>query len=276
MNQSISVPEPRPVTPHGILAHRIEELYRALTTGRDREVWLPLLRDCRTRSALLEEYLLACSTPPSRNLDDLERETIETDWDQAYETGQTELRLEREMVSGKLEGQLLKMLVAISGARRILEIGSFTGYASMAMAEALPPDGQLIACEYDPFAARLARTHLDQSADGNKVDIRVGNALDTLATLAGEQASFDLVFIDADKPGYGSYFQVLLDQDLVPVGGLIAVDNTLYQGLAYAAPDATENARAIAAFNQLVVAEDRVEQVLIPIRDGLTLIRRVA
>ena len=266
---------PRPVTPHTILSSEIEKLLdRMETVGADPE-WTAALARCRTLAAPLEDYLLRCSTQPSAELERLEAATRELDWDAAYERGETGVRLEQEMVSGSLEGQFLKMLVAISGAKNILEVGSFTGYASLAMAEALPPDGHLLACEMDPFAAAFAERHLRETEAGRKVEIRVGPAGDTIAALATTARTFDLVFIDADKQGYLGYFQQLLDHELVPVGGLLCIDNTLYQGQVYAGNIPTENGRALDHFNKSVAADDRVEQVMLPLRDGVTLIRRV-
>lgn len=223
----------------------------------------------------LEDYLLEQSSSPSADLEALESATRQHDWQAAFERQQTDLPLEQEMVSGKLEGQFLKMLVAISGAESVLEIGSFTGYASLAMAEALPEHGRLIACEFDAFTADFARRQLEKLPAGRRVNIRTGDARTTLNELAEAGERFDLVFIDADKPGYTDYFLTLLDRNLVGIGGLICADNTLFQGQPYAESIPTANGRVIAEFNRLVARDDRVEQVLVPIRDGLTIIRRL-
>ncbi|OAV43356.1 O-methyltransferase [Lewinella sp. 4G2] len=266
----------RPVTPHSILAAEIESLHENMVATATEANWLAALGRCHSLAAPLEDYLERSSTAPSASLEALETATRAINWKAAFDAGQTSLELEQEMVSGKLEGQFLRLLVAISGAKRILEIGSFTGYASLAMAEALPADGQLIACEYDAFAAGFAERHLRASPAGKKVSIRVGPASDTLDELVAEGQRFDLVFIDADKQGYLNYFQTLLDHDLVPVGGLICVDNTLYQGQVYAREKVSENGEALIHFNDMVNQDQRVEQVLLPIRDGLTLIRRIS
>lgn len=218
---------PRPVTPVGIAA--------ALAAG-------------------LEPYTSRCTTPESPALAALAEATAAHPW---------EAGLEEEMLSGHVEGQFLKLLVRLTRARRVLEVGMFTGYSALAMAEALPDDGELIACEVDPRVAAFARPHLPAH-----VDVRVGPALETLARLDG---AFELIFVDADKPSYEAYFDVIFDRGLLAPDGVLAVDNTLMQGQPWAG-GRTVNGEAIAAFNERVAADERVEQVLLPLRDGLTLI----
>jgi caffeoyl-CoA O-methyltransferase len=155
----------------------------------------------------------------------------------------------------------------------VLEIGMFTGYSALAMAEALPPDGRLVACELDPFAADLARECFRASPAGERIDVRVGPAAETLAALAGQR--FDLVFLDADKAGYPGYLDTVLSTDLLADGGTICVDTTLMQGQPWTG-SRTANGEAIAAFNRTVAEDPRVEQVLVPLRDGITVIRRAS
>jgi caffeoyl-CoA O-methyltransferase len=256
----------RPVTPVGLLVERLDEI-AVLIRGAD-----PLVRE-RVREARaladgLEPYLAASTTPESADLADLARRT------QAYafpESG----TLEAEMLSGHVEGQLLQVLVRATRARRVLEIGMFTGYSALAMAEALPDDGEVVACEIDPGVAAFAAERLATAEHGAKVRIEVGPAVDTLARLAAEGATYDLVFVDADKPGYAAYLDAVLDGDLLAPHGLVCVDNTLLQGAAYGAGPETDNSRAIAAFNAKVAADPRVQQVLVPLRDGVTLITRL-
>ena len=168
------------------------------------------------------------------------------------------------------------MFVHMTKAKRILEVGMFTGYSALAMAEALPEDGQLIGCEVDRYVADFAIDCFQASPHGHKISVEVAPALETLQKLAAAKESFDLVFIDADKKEYVDYFHTLLDADLVLPGGFICVDNTLLQGQPYLPPDQrTPNGAAIAQFNRAVAADPRVEQVLLPLRDGLTIIRRI-
>ncbi|MBC8093956.1 MAG: class I SAM-dependent methyltransferase, partial [Pseudonocardia sp.] len=205
----------------------------------------------------------------------LARRTAARDWDTRSGAG-VAAALEQEMLSGHVEGQTLKFLVHMTRARRVLEIGMFTGYSALAMAEALPDDGELVACEIDADVAEFARGCFAESPAGRRISVRVAPALDTLRELAAEGARFDLVFVDADKAGYLGYLAALLSGDLLAPNAVVAVDNTLMQGQPYLADGSTANGAAIAAFNRAVADDQRVEQVLLPLRDGLTLIRRVS
>lgn len=226
-------------------------------------------------AAGLDPYIEQCSTPESAALANLTEQTQREDWSRRFDDGATIKALEQEMLSGHLEGQLLKMLVSISKSKNVLEIGVFTGYSALAIAEALPEDGCVIACEVDDYAANFAQKCFDVSEHGKKIELKVAPASDTMEKLIAEGRTFDLAFIDADKGGYVNYLNLLLDTDLLAKDGFICVDNTLMQGQPYLSEDRrTENGKAIAEFNRFVAEDPRVEQVLIPIRDGLTLIKR--
>ncbi len=170
---------------------------------------------------------------------------------------------------GPLEGRFLEMLVYLSQARRVLEIGTFGGYSSLAMAAALPPDGRIVTCEIDPRAAELARAHFGASPWADRIDLREGPALATLAELDGP---FDLVFVDADKVEYRDYYEAVLP--LLSERGVIAVDNVLWNRRVLDPDDQRDDTRAIAEFNDHVAADPRVVAVMLTIRDGVTLIRR--
>ncbi|NJL52963.1 MAG: SAM-dependent methyltransferase, partial [Hydrococcus sp. SU_1_0] len=149
------------------------------------------------------------------------------------------------------------------------------GYSALAMAEALSDDGEVVACEVDPDVAVFAQECFKESASGQKIQVKVAPALLTLKELAAANESFDLVFIDADKAGYVDYLNFLLETNLLAPDGLICADNTLMQGQPYLSGESTANGTAIAIFNETVANDPRLEQVLLPLRDGLTLIRRV-
>lgn len=172
-----------------------------------------------------------------------------------------------QMLTGRIEGRLLKLLAQLLGARRILEIGTFSGYSSLSMAEALPDDGILITCEIDPPAIEFARRYFSQSPHGKKITLREGPALETIKTLQG---GFDMVFIDADKLNYLNYYEAVLP--LMRSGGLIAVDNVLWSGRVLNPVD--DHDKAIHQFNETVIRDARVEQVMLPIRDGIYCIRK--
>ncbi|CAN5492093.1 hypothetical protein BH10ACT1_BH10ACT1_03970 [soil metagenome] len=264
----------RPVTPVSILAELLGEVSEHLDLC---ELDADVRRKLRRATALaagLDPYLARCTTPESPALAALAARTAATDWSRPDGDGAAPV-LEQEMLSGHVEGQVLRFLVGLTRAHRVLEIGMFTGYSALAMAEALPDGGVVVACELDAEVAAFARECFDASPAGDRIQVRVGPASDSLAQLTADGESFDLVFIDADKGGYIDYFRTLLDTDLLAPDGLICVDNTLMQGHPYATGATSANGDAIAAFNRAVVDDPRVEQVLLPLRDGLTLIRRV-
>jgi caffeoyl-CoA O-methyltransferase len=275
MTSTVSAPGTlRPVTPLTILADQLAQLSRQLETAADLPPALAaeLHEACQLASGL-DPYLSRYTTPESPALRRLAQRTEAEDW-RPRAGGGPAAPLEQEMLSGHVEGQTLKMLVHATRARRVLEIGMFTGYSALAMAEALPADGQLVACEIDSEVAAFAQRCWAGSPEAGKIAVRVGPALATLAELDAAGQQFELVFIDADKAGYAGYLNALLDYELLAPPGLICVDNTLMQGQPWLAKQPTANGAAIAEFNQLVAADPRVEQVLIPLRDGLTLIRR--
>jgi caffeoyl-CoA O-methyltransferase len=268
LGESVTYPA-RPVTPSTILAKELGELCRELDDVDPR--LLERLRRARDLAVGLDPYLDLCTTPESEALTELSRRTRGTDWGAPAAGGG---RLEQEMLSGHVEGQALKFLVHLANAKQVLEIGMFTGYSALAMAEALPDDGVVVACEIDSAVAEFAQQCFDQSANGRKISVEVGPAIETLRRLAADGRQFDFVFIDADKPGYLDYVDCLLTSDLLAPRAVIAVDNTLLQGQPYADADISVNGAAIAGFNAALTYDQRVEQVLIPLRDGLTLIRR--
>ncbi|MBD2440375.1 O-methyltransferase [Nostoc sp. FACHB-110] len=277
MTNVVELPPARPITPHSIL---VDQLQQTLKLAQAKNIPVEIL-DSLTQAvelaAGLDPYLDQYTTPESNALKALAQKTSQEDWSQRFSDGETVRQLEQEMLSGHLEGQTLKMFVHLTKAKRILEIGMFTGYSALAMAEALPNDGQLIACEVDSYVAQFAQACFNSSPDGHKIIIEVAPALETLYKLAAAKESFDLIFIDADKKEYVDYFQIILDSGLLTTDGLICVDNTLLQGQVYLSPQQrTTNGEAIAHFNSVVAADPRVEQVILPIRDGVTLIRRLA
>jgi caffeoyl-CoA O-methyltransferase len=262
----------RPVTPTTILGKELRELVQAFDDGDVGEEFARRLRRARDLADGFDPYLDRHTTPESLALTELSGRTRGVDWDSRTVVSGSG-PLEQEMLSGHVEGQALKFLVHMTGARRVLEVGMFTGYSALAMAEALPDGGEVVACEVDAFVADFARECFDASPVGNRITIEVGPAIETLRSISG---TFDLVFIDADKTGYLDYYRHLLDSDLLAPRAVIAVDNTLLQGTPYADPAyRTANGDAVDEFNTFVTEDPRVEQVLLPLRDGVTLIRRV-
>ncbi|MSP23684.1 MAG: methyltransferase [Myxococcales bacterium] len=174
-----------------------------------------------------------------------------------------------QMQVGRVEGSLLRMLAKLIGARRILEIGTFTGFSALCMAEALPDDGVLCTCEISAEVAAVAQRFFDRSPHGNKIQLLVGDALASVGAL--DDRPFDLAFIDADKERYLDYYEAILPR--LRAGGLLVADNVLWSG-AVLEPK-TPAAFAIAAFNDRVQRDARVENLFLPVRDGVMLARKL-
>jgi caffeoyl-CoA O-methyltransferase len=203
----------------------------------------------------IERYSEAHTTQPSELLRRLAEETRET------------LRAP-QMLTGTIEGRFLETLVAATGARRVLELGTYSGYSAISMAAALPPGGHIDTCEVDEEHAAVARRYIDEAGYGDRITIHMGPALETIERLEGD---FDFVFIDADKVNYVAYYEALLPR--LAERGLMAIDNTLWSGRVVQ-PDDDESTRAIVEFNDHVAADPRVAAVVLTVRDGITLVRR--
>ena len=264
----------RPVTPWDILVEKLTSLDEQAESIADLDAsFLETLSESLALAQGMNPYIGSITTEESGDLQNLVQRTQTEDWQKRFQDGDTTLGLEQEMVSGHIEGQFLKMLVHATQAKAILEIGLFTGYSALAMAEALPADGELVACEIDPYAAGFARRCFEESAHNSKISIEVGPAEDALLLLASQGRQFDLIFIDADKAGYVAYLDFVISNELLTKAGIIVIDNTLMQGEPYTRRNTGANGKAIDAFNQFVAADPRVEQVVLSIRDGITLIR---
>lgn len=202
----------------------------------------------------IDKYAAAHTTPPPELLLELAEETRAT-------------MSSPQMLTGTVEGRFLELLVFGTGARRVLELGTFTGYSALSMAAALPDGGRIDTCDIEPKHAEVAQRYIDRSPYADRITIHLGPALQTIAKLEGE---FDLVFIDADKPNYANYYEAVLPR--LSARGLIAIDNTLWSGRVLDPQD--EQSHAIAALNDAIVADERVVAVQLTVRDGITLIRR--
>ncbi len=204
-----------------------------------------------------EEYAKSHTTPLSPLLEEIERFTLAG---MPYPS----------MLTGRVEGRFLRLAVQLSGARKIVDIGTFTGYSALAMAEVLPDGGEILTIEHNPEYARIARGFFDRSSSGRMITLRLGQALEILKTLPDEGT--DLVFIDADKQNYGAYYRESMR--ILRDGGLILADNALWYGRVFDPKD--DESRAVAAFNELVKADSRSEKLFLTIRDGIYLIRKTA
>ncbi len=202
-----------------------------------------------------EEYAADHTTPLSPLLEEIEYFTLTST---PYPS----------MLTGRVEGRFLQLVVQLCGARRIVDIGTFTGYSALAMAEVLPDGGEILTIEHNPEHAEIARDFFDRSPDGFKITLRLGDALDVLKAMP--EAKTDLVFIDADKQNYSAYYKESMR--ILRNGGLILADNALWYGRIFDPKDG--DSRAVADFNELVKADQRIEKLFLTIRDGIYLIRK--
>lgn len=204
-----------------------------------------------------EKYLLEHTTPQSEALNWLQRQTnIRTNYPR--------------MLSGAVQGRLLTMLVKMTGARNILEIGCFTGYSSISMAYGLPEDGHIDTLEINDELEDLILEGFSRAGVSGKVSLHIGDAKETLSRLSGP---YDLVYLDANKREYCDYYELVLP--LLRPGGVILADDVLWDGKLYQDPlPSDKQTRGIAAFNDMVVRDPRVEVVILPLRDGLSIIRK--
>lgn len=202
----------------------------------------------------IEEYALGKTEQHDSVLEELMKETRET---QEFP----------QMLTGPIEGQFLKQMVTITGAKRVVEVGTFTGYASLKMAEGMSADGKLTTLDLNPVCLAVARKYFAKSEHGKKIEVIEGPALESIAKIDGP---LDLVFIDADKGNYLNYYEALLPK--VRSGGVILVDNVLWSGGVL--EPKTDDDKAINAFNERVSKDDRVEKVLLTVRDGVYFIRK--
>jgi predicted O-methyltransferase YrrM len=206
----------------------------------------------------VEAYAAAHTTAPAPFLAELAEETRET-----LDSPQ--------MLTGEVEGRLLEFLVFLAQPRLVLEIGTYSGYSALSMAQALPAGARIVTCELDPERVAFAQRHIDDAGFADRIEIRQGPALETIAGLDGP---FDLVFIDADKGGYRDYYEAVLPK--LSERGLIVIDNVLWSGRVAEPPsdDDTDSTRAMRAFNDHVARDGRVVSVMLSVRDGVTLVRR--
>ena len=206
----------------------------------------------------VEDYAAAHTTPAAAHLAELERETHAT-------LGSP------QMLTGEVEGRFLEMLVFLRRPRRVLEIGTFSGYSALSMVAALPADGEIVTLELSDERADFAERHIAAAGEAGRIVVRRGPAIESIATLDGP---FDLVFIDADKASYRDYYEAVLPK--LADDGVIAIDNVLWSGRVADPPgdDDDDNTRSLRAFNDHVAADERVVSVMLTIRDGVTLVRR--
>jgi caffeoyl-CoA O-methyltransferase len=203
----------------------------------------------------IDQYAFEHTSPESDILNDL--------------VSTTKKRLKySQMLSGRVEGRLLQMLIRLSKAMKVLEVGMFTGYSALSMAEALPDEGLLKTCDTNEKYAKIARDYFDKSPHGKKIEIVMGPALETIPKMNDE---FDLIFLDADKDNYPAYYDILMPK--LRTGGMLVVDNALWSGTVLHPDD--RKAQSIDKLNKIIRNDERVENVLLTIRDGVNLVQKL-
>ncbi len=208
----------------------------------------------------LHDYLLSVSLREPAVLRELREATASSPW--------------ASMQIAPEQGQFMALLLRLIGARRTLEIGVFTGYSALVTALALPADGRVVACDTSKEWTAIARRYWQRAGVAERIDLRLGPAAATLRSLRerGEEGSYDFAFIDADKEGYGEYYEHCLA--LLRPGGLIAVDNVLWSGRVVDPAAGDGDSQALAAFNRRLYQDDRIDLSMLPLGDGLTLARK--
>ncbi len=206
----------------------------------------------------LEKYMEEHTTPETGVLNDLNRQTHLQ-------------KIQPQMLSGQLQGQALKMFSQMMKPKRILEIGTFTGYSAICLASGLPEDGELHTIDLDPELEGMAKEYFEKSGEASKIHMHVGAALDIIPDL---DHKWDLVFIDADKSNYENYFEMVIPR--MNTGAFILADNVLWSGKVVDASDNEKDTTGIRAFNDRVQSDPRVENVMLSIRDGLMIARKIS
>ncbi len=259
-----------------IFAQRLENVLNSLT--KIGIVPLPELKELQQiihDMREVEKYVEKSTSVESRELEKLRHLTLDTNWEQIYKNKLSETKLRSKMMSSKTSAQFLKMLVSILQPKKILELGLFSGYSALAMAEALPKDGTLISCEQDKFAAEFARNYIDSTRVAKKIKIEVGDCLEKMDMLAEKGYVFDFIFIDAKKTEYVDYIDKIVALGLVNKNSLICIDNVFMKTRCFSNIEPENKGTTIMKnLNQKLISESFFS-VMLPIRDGITLTKIV-
>lgn len=237
-----------------------------------------LLQEATALCTESETYLKECTSKPSKETDALEDKTRSSDWVTLSENGETMFEFSERWTTDVVEAKMLGMFAYMLKAKRVLEVGMFTGYGTLTIAESLPADGRITALEIDPFLKKFSEPLFKASPHGHKINVQIGDALKSIQEWPVDD-KIDMVFIDADKGSYAAYYETIISRGLLAPGGVIVVDNTLFKGTPYIGKGKFDNhgwnggGAAIANFNEYVAKDDRVEQVMLPVRDGVTIVR---
>uniref|UniRef100_A0A0B6Z9A8 Caffeoyl-CoA O-methyltransferase n=1 Tax=Arion vulgaris TaxID=1028688 RepID=A0A0B6Z9A8_9EUPU len=254
----------------------VNEVHKALELAKSSGATPELIKTIESAlelTKLREDFAHNTTSKESQTLKEILAETYRHDWESVHQQGKSTWHLSPVMMSGPLEGQFLKTIASIQKPKRILDIGLFTGYSALSMAEALPADGEVVSIEIDEYLKPLVTDLLKSSPHGKKVQILVGKALDVLKNLAADGERFDLIFMDADKDEYIDYFKYAFEGGLLNPGGTLLVDNAFLFGSGYIPSSEVSSTKA---FANAVSSDASLHSVLVPIRDGVLIIRRLS
>jgi len=260
-------------SPYGIISERLKRIYSELEKVPIDKSLLYQLYGCISLADGVENHLEESTSPESENLSNLSHLTFEHDWDLALEKKKSSGFLGSQMLCGHVEGQFLKMLVTMTKAKKILELGMFSGYSALAMAESLPKGGEIYACEHNPYAIKFAQK-IFKKIQENRIKIKNGPALETLKKLTCKDIIFDLVFIDATKSQYPEYLEILIKNSLINKNSLVCIDNTFLQGKVFSKFENTnDSSKIMRKFNLNIARNPKFHAVMLPLRDGFTLLK---
>jgi len=267
-----------------ILSHydpAVLEMHKALSIAKEKGAPDEVVQSINYALTLVEkreDYCDYVSSKESEACANIIKETYKAPWAELKEQGKTQWLLRPGMLSGPLEGQFLKSLVSMHKAKRVLEVGMYTGYGAMAMAEALQADGELVTVDIDPYLETFTRDLYKQSPHGAKIKVVIGPAIDYMKQAIADGAKFDVIFLDADKSEYVEYLKLAFQGGLLAPGGTVLIDNALMRGMPYA-PDKMEKIEADKNFTlktgQFIAGDESLHCSLVPIRDGVAMVRRV-
>tara|TARA_A100001015_G_C14998202_1_gene717161 strand:+ start:1206 stop:2036 length:831 start_codon:yes stop_codon:yes gene_type:complete len=272
MNKNLTAKNKRTVSPTSVLASRLRNLRQNIDMGlctsksisEELSMLIPLADG-------LDEYIENHSSVESVGMKMINVTTMSHDWDKAVHEKKTQGILVSRMMSSPVSAQFLKMLVNITKSKIILEIGLFTGYTALAMAEGTEEDGRVISCEIDPYCASFTNNLLLNCKHGEKVEIRVGNALEIMNDLRDEKFKFDFVFIDADKTEYMLYLNSLIDLNLVDESSLLCFDNVFLKGSVFSDEKYEKKSTQTVRILNTYLAGPKFFTTMIPLRDGMSL-----
>ncbi|KAL0947353.1 hypothetical protein HGRIS_013470 [Hohenbuehelia grisea] len=263
-----------PATPHDRLCNILDRIQSIAIDEGASPTLLSTIAEAQSLTQGYDAYCDTHSTPPPPIVNSMVENGNAVDWESLHQKGVTKFRLIPEMSAGGYEGTLLAMLARMSNAVNVLEIGMFTGTTTVSIAS-VPSVTRVVALDIEPHLETLVKPFFEEAGISHKIVVRIGDAAQSLRDLASSGEVFNMVFIDADKGNYLTYYKSILDTNLLAPGGFIAVDNTAFKGAPWAENEREyPEGKAIHEFNRTVRLDDRVDVVMLAIEDGLSLIRR--